>query len=322
MPKLCHSDLDQLYDATHLCCPGYHTLSYGAVTYLVDLFRKAFRAIFQRHQHDTILHDMAVEECTILDDAISTVAGSRHIDMTDYRDPQARTLQRLRTNLVTFVAFKNYHRSQDMIRALTDEHGKIRSWAAFQREVISLGEEYNVHWLQAEYNTVIAAAQSAAQWDDYIRDAHIFPYLIYKTQHDDKVRASHQLLHDVCKLITDTFWDTYYPPNGWRCRCYVLQAKTDQGYKKEPDAYPDDKSIPPVFRHNPAKSGKVWNKKHPYFIGISNVIKAKIMRTRNAIIHNQAFFDNLHDIDIHYTNYLQDSFEREFNHLSSSQSFS
>lgn len=311
MPSLCHNDIDQLYDTTHVCCPGYHTLSFGTISILADLFRKAFRAIFQRHQHETILHDLSVEEYTILDDAITSVAGSHHIDMVDYRNPQARTLQRLRTNLVTFVAFKNYQRSQDIIRALTDDTGKIRSWAAFQREVITLGEKYNVHWLEAEYNTVIAAAQSAAQWDDYVRDADIFPYLVYKTQHDDKVRVSHQLLHDVCKPIIDTFWDTYYPPNGWRCRCYVLQARTDQGYKKEPDAYPDDKSIPPVFRHNPAKSGKVWNHKHPYFLDVDAEIKDKIMITRNQLMKADTMYDTIDDVQVHYSNYFSTSFDSE-----------
>lgn len=142
--------------------------------------------------------------------------------------------------------------------------------------------------------------------------ADIYPYLVYKTQHDDKVRVSHQLLHDVCKPIIDTFWDTYYPPNGWRCRCYVLQARTDQGYKKEPDAYPDDKSIPPVFRHNLGKSGKVWNHKHPYFAVTDKDIKDKILKTRNLLLHDKNMYDDIEGVKVHYTNYANNSFMNEF----------
>jgi SPP1 gp7 family putative phage head morphogenesis protein len=258
------------------------------------------------------IEEIAIKEYEVLHDALQTAAAARHIDLTDYRDPQARTIQRLRTNLVTFVAFKNYKRSQDMIRALTDDQGKIRSFAVFQREAIALGETYHRHELEAEYATVVAAAQAAAQWDDFVRDADIFPYLIYKTQDDNKVRKSHQLLHDVCKPVMDVFWDTWYPPNGWRCRCYVLQARTDAGYKTEPDAYPTDKETPLVFKHNPAKSGKVWNKQHPYFKDLDKDIKDKITTTKSNLLNNIRLFDIIDGIDVHYSNYGNDNFDNEF----------
>ncbi|HRO08581.1 MAG TPA: phage minor head protein [Saprospiraceae bacterium] len=313
-PKTCLDQVNILYNTHHLCCDGYYTLALSDTTVsLWKLFTKAIKAIFYRQNTDTLDEDITIKEYETLHDALHVAAAARHINLTDYRDPQARTLQRLRTNLITFVAFKNYNRSQDMIRALTDEHGKIRSFAAFQREAIKLGESYLRHQLEAEYTTVVAAAQSAAQWDDFIRQAHIYPYLVYKTQHDDKVRPAHDLLHDVARHIDDAFWDIYYPPNGWRCRCYVLQAKSDQGYRTEPDAYPDDKSLPPVFRHNPAKSGKVWNNKHPYFQHIKPEIKKKILRTKFNLLNNQRLFDVIDGIEVHYSNYGNDNFLKELN---------
>jgi uncharacterized protein with gpF-like domain len=29
----------------------------------------------------------------------------------------------------------------------------------------------------------------------------------------------------------DAFWDTYYPPNGWGCECYVI-TESEHGAKK------------------------------------------------------------------------------------------
>lgn len=316
MLKKCIDQVKELYDITYLCCEGYHPIHYtlgvgDTMISIWSLFKKSIRAIFMRNNTDDLDKDISLKEYQILHDALKKTASANHIDLTDYRDPQARTLQRLRTNLVTFVAFKNYNRSQDMIRALIDEHGKIRSFADFQRQVINIGEAYHRHQLEAEYTTVVSAAQTAAQWEDFVRDADIYPYLVYKTQHDNKVRKSHQLLHDVCKHITDDFWDTWYPPNGWRCRCYILQSRTADGYKTEPDAYPDDKSIPPVFRHNPAKSGKVWNEKHPYFIGINDDIKAKIMSTRNQLMKADTMYDTIDGVQVHYSNYFSTSFDSE-----------
>ena len=84
----------------------------------------------------------------------------------------------------------------------------------------------------------------------------------YTTAKDDRVRDSHAKLDGVIRPINDEFWDTYYPPNGWRCRCSVRPSKD------EPT--PVNK-IPPVpvhkhFMHNVGKTGKIFDdKKHPYF---------------------------------------------------------
>lgn len=319
MLKKCIDQVKELYDITYLCCEGYYPIHYtlgvgDTMISIWSLFKKSIRAIFMRNNTDDLDKDISIKEYQILHDALQKTASANHIDLTDYRDPQARTLQRLRTNLVTFVAFKNYNRSQDMIRALTDEHGKIRSFADFQRQVINIGEAYHRHHLEAEYTTVVSAAQTAAQWEDFVRDADIYPYLVYKTQHDNKVRKSHQLLHDVCKHITDDFWDTWYPPNGWRCRCYILQSRTADGYKTEPDAYPDDKQIPPVFRHNPAKSGKIWNHHHPYFI-VKPEDRDTIFSMKNDLERDQSFYDHIEGIKVHYSNMLieYDVFSKELN---------
>lgn len=41
----------------------------------------------------------------------------------------------------------------------------------------------------------------------------------YVTMEDDRVRESHEILHGVRRRYDDPFWDLYWPPNGWGCRC-------------------------------------------------------------------------------------------------------
>lgn len=303
-----HSQVNDIYE--HLCCHAHHQLDFNPVSLLRDLLRKASRLYYERKDTTKINEQISIKEHKTLYEAVESFANDAKIDLANYSDTKSATLLRIRTNLVTFVAFKNYQRAADMIKALVDDKGNIRNYAAYEREVIRLGETYHKSWLKAEYNTVVASAQTAAQWNDYQDTKDIFPYLVYKTQDDNKVRMAHRGLHNVAKPIDDEFWDQYYPPNGWQCRCYVLQSRTDNGYTTDPTALPDDKSHPPAFRSNPGKTGKIWTKEHPYF-DVTPKVKEKILNTRSEMMNDKTFYDTIDGIEVHYTNYASDSFEKE-----------
>ena len=78
--------------------------------------------------------------------------------------------------------------------------------------------------LRAEYNFVQASAQMAAKWESFMQDGDRYN-LQYRTAGDDKVRPEHAALDRVTLPITDPFWEEYYPPNGWNCRCTVVQVR-------------------------------------------------------------------------------------------------
>ena len=40
---------------------------------------------------------------------------------------------------------------------------------------------------------------------------------------DDRTRPLHRAWHGVVLRYDDPFWRSYYPPNGWHCRCTVTQ---------------------------------------------------------------------------------------------------
>jgi len=303
-----HSDVNVIYE--HLCCHAHHQLDFNPVSMLRDLLRRAARTFYTRKDTTSINQSISLKEYETLFEAVESYAGDNKIDLANYSDTRASTLLRIRTNLTTFVAFKNYQRSADMISALVDDKGNIRNFAAYEREVIRLGETYHKAWLKAEYNTVVASAQTAAQWADYQTTKDIYPYLVYKTQDDSRVRMAHRGLHNVAKPIDDEFWDQYYPPNGWQCRCYVLQSRSDSGYTTDPTFLPDDKSHPPAFRSNPGKTGKIWTKDHPYF-DVTLKVKDKIMQTRNEMMNDKTFYDSIDGVDVHYSNYSNKSFEKE-----------
>lgn len=47
------------------------------------------------------------------------------------------------------------------------------------------------------------------------------PYWQYDAVNDSNTRPNHLAMDGIIKRYDDPFWDTYYPPNGYQCRCNV-----------------------------------------------------------------------------------------------------
>lgn len=45
----------------------------------------------------------------------------------------------------------------------------------------------------------------------------------YIAVQDERTRQQHKTWHGTVLPVDDKFWDSHYPPNGWRCRCIVQQ---------------------------------------------------------------------------------------------------
>ena len=92
------------------------------------------------------------------------------------------------------------------------------------------------------------------------------PYWQYDAVNDSHTRPSHLAMDGRVFPADSPVWDTWYPPNGFRCRCTVttLSARQvkERGLKVETEA-PQAADIgdgrivqglpDPSFRHNPAK---------------------------------------------------------------------
>lgn len=186
----------------------------------------------------------------------------KSLSAIDYDTPDAKMLQSLAGNVFHFSAAKNRAEIVAMSSALRDENGKVRGFAEFRREASQIVGEFQGNWLRAEYDLAINAATMAARWTDHSGDANAI--LRYRTAGDGRVRPEHKLLDGICKPVSDHFWDTYYPPNGWNCRC---DAEKTTLRETGDDAIPHRAidGVPPMFRSNFAKEGMVFPKDHPYF---------------------------------------------------------
>lgn len=73
--------------------------------------------------------------------------------------------------------------------------------------------------LQLIYDVNMRSAYAAGRWEQGERTKRTAPLLLYRTMRDERVRKSHADWDGVVLPRDDPFWDTHYPPNGYRCRC-------------------------------------------------------------------------------------------------------
>lgn len=152
-----------------------------------------------------------------------------------------------------------------MTLALKDTDGKLRSFSDFQKEVDKMNLQYNGNWLRTEYNHAVAASQCAARWTEQVSRSQSMPYLQYQAVMDKNTRPEHAALNGVIKRIDSDFWDKYYPPNGWGCRCEVIQLP-GKNHKETPDMDLKHCKVAPMFQVNVGKKGVIFPKDHPYFM--------------------------------------------------------
>lgn len=78
--------------------------------------------------------------------------------------------------------------------------------------------------LQIIYDTNLRTAHAAAQWDRIKRTSQTRPWLRYVAiEKDGRTRQAHLNWHNTILPFDHPWWKTHYPPNGWGCRCKVLQ---------------------------------------------------------------------------------------------------
>lgn len=82
--------------------------------------------------------------------------------------------------------------------------------------------------LQIIYDTNVRTAHAVGRWEQIQRSKEARPFLRYSAVLDSNTRPEHRAWHGLCLPVDDAWWHTHYPPNGWRCRCTVIQLSAEQ----------------------------------------------------------------------------------------------
>lgn len=151
---------------------------------------------------------------------------------------------------------------------LTETKSNIPSYEEFKAQSKGIDDKYNELYLKTEYQLFADSSRMASKWAEIEEDGDRYD-LQYRTAHDDKVREEHRALEGTTLPPSDPFWDSYYPPNGYNCRCTVEQVRKGK-YPRSNSAAAIDlgnsmtEGKKSIFRFNPGKVKSPYPKKHPY----------------------------------------------------------
>lgn len=169
-------------------------------------------------------------------------------------NPRVIAMQR---NLYKFSAAKDAQMLKEINSYLYDDNGNLLTFETFKAKLDSLNIKYNKNWLEAEYRTARQSGHNAQFWEDIQANKGLYPNLKYKTQEDDRVREEHEKMNNIIRPVDDAFWNDFYPPNGWRCRCFTVQTAEDPTSDENMPQI-TDKDVKPEFRLNVGKTGQIF----------------------------------------------------------------
>lgn len=185
--------------------------------------------------------------------------------------PSAIMIRQLKESNYVFSGFKTFHEMKETFPLLVDENGNRKPFEQFLKEVQTVNEKYNAHYLRAEYNFAVTSSEMAAKWEQFEEDGDRYD-LQYRTVGDDRVRESHRKLDGVTLPPSSKFWDEYFPPNGWRCRCTVVQVRkgkydtSDEHRAMEDGNQATSGKHEEMMRFNPGKQAACFPAYNPYTI--------------------------------------------------------
>ena len=194
--------------------------------------------------------------------------GKKFIDY-DYKEPGS-LIQKFKKNLWQFSCAKTLTQLEYVNSLLLDKNGRVKPEHAFKADLKKANILFNHNYLNAEYQTAKRGAQMAHLWSTFVEQADIYPNLVYRTVGDHRVRPEHEMLNGIVKPINDPFWRTYYPPNGWRCRCTVMNTSETATTKQV-----DDPTVKPEFQGNTALDEEIFTSKGNFFKLLNKDFKAK-----------------------------------------------
>lgn len=77
------------------------------------------------------------------------------------------------------------------------------------------------------FRTNLQSAYAVGHWQQIALQADDAPYLMYDAVDDERTRPLHHAWDGLVLPVNSQFWHDHYPPNGWNCRCSVIQLSKD-----------------------------------------------------------------------------------------------
>lgn len=89
-----------------------------------------------------------------------------------------------------------------------------------RKQLVQLG---SVRRLETIFRTNMMTAYAAGEWAQIQATKEDAPYLMYDAVDDNRTRPQHHAWDGTVLSVDDAWWQTHRPPNGYNCRCSVIQ---------------------------------------------------------------------------------------------------
>jgi len=110
--------------------------------------------------------------------------------------------------------------------------------------------------LKVIYDTNLRTAYAAGHWARIDANKRSAPYVLYSAILDGRTRAQHRAWNGKVLRADDPWWKTHTPPNGWNCRCTVVQL-SERDLRKLGKTGPDEAPPAPTREWPNPRTGEI-----------------------------------------------------------------
>jgi hypothetical protein len=167
----------------------------------------------------------------------------------------------LRENVYLFSGAKTFQYVLSTKNLVIDKAGQVIPFKEFEKLAGENFDLFNKTWLQTEWATAQISAKNIVDFKEFEANAEFFPFLKYRTLNDSNVSEVCKQFDGVVKRVGSEWFKTNAPQNHFNCRCYL--EPMDDGVETNTAR----KTLKPqgIFAQNPAETGQIFTKAHPYF---------------------------------------------------------
>lgn len=122
-----------------------------------------------------------------------------------------------------------------------------------EKKLVQLGSPRR---LRTIFDTNLRTAYAAGHWARIQENARSAPYLMYTAVLDERTRPQHRAWHGTVLPVDHEWWRTHAPPNGWNCRCTVIQLSR-RDLERLGKSGPDEPPPSPTRRWTNPRTGEV-----------------------------------------------------------------
>lgn len=188
-----------------------------------------------------------------------------------------RALASMEMNLFHFSAAREKASVLTLNELLLDKEAQgIRSFSDFKSKAAPHLENMNRHYLETEYNFTIAVGQNTSRYQQFMEEIDtVTNYVQYQTIGDSKVRAAHAALDGLIFDLNDKSVTIIWTPNGFGCRCELLQYLGDPKGK--------------VISGSEAEKLLNWSDKEKKMFGVNRADTGEVFTQDQQYIKNNGF---------------------------------